>query len=286
MDVSIIIVNYNTKELTRKCLKSVFENTEDINFEVIVSDNGSTDGSIEMIKSEYPQVLLIENNSNLGFGAANNQGLKIAKGKYIFFLNSDTILLNNAVNLFFSYWENSPNKEQIGALGCWLLDENKNIIHSYGDFPSKKGINKYFYRSVFSALVSQYLPFLKHLKKNKNTISTTYKNMEIDGYITGADLFVKNNGNAYFDERFFMYFEESDLQFNNFYRNGLKRIILYEPQIIHLEGGSDKFKRSDSYLKRKSTKFYWESCLKYFEKNGEKGTYWLRWKLKVLEFLG
>lgn len=84
MDVSIIIVNYNTKDLTCNCLKSVFEQTEDIDFEVIVSDNGSTDGSVEMIKTEFPQVVLIENRVNLGFGAANNRGLKLAKGKYIF----------------------------------------------------------------------------------------------------------------------------------------------------------------------------------------------------------
>ncbi|MGN0729950.1 glycosyltransferase [Treponema sp.] len=101
LDVSIIIVNYNTLELTKNCLKSIFEQTNGILFEVIVSDNGSTDGSIEMIKSEFPQVILIENNANLGFGAANNRGLKIEKGKYIFYLNSDTVLLNKAVKIFF-----------------------------------------------------------------------------------------------------------------------------------------------------------------------------------------
>lgn len=100
MDVSIIIVNYNTKELTRNCLRSIFDQTKDVDFEVIVSDNGSTDGSIEMIRAEFPQVILIENNANLGFGAANNRGLKIARGKYVFYLNSDTVLLNNAVKLF------------------------------------------------------------------------------------------------------------------------------------------------------------------------------------------
>ena len=94
MDVSVIIVNYNTKVLTFNCLSSVFEMVKDIQFEVIVSDNGSTDGSIEMIKENFPQVILIENGENLGFGAANNRALKIAKGKYIFYLNSDTVLLN------------------------------------------------------------------------------------------------------------------------------------------------------------------------------------------------
>ena len=81
LDVSIIIVNYNTKELLADCLNSIYERTKNINFEVIVSDNGSKDSSIEMLKKNFPQVLLIENNANLGFGAANNRGLAIASGK-------------------------------------------------------------------------------------------------------------------------------------------------------------------------------------------------------------
>ena len=104
-DVSIIIVNYNTKQLLADCLKSIYEQTNNIDFEVIVSDNGSVDGSIEMLKRDFSQVILIENNANLGFGAANNRGLEVAKGKYIFYLNSDTVLLNNAVKIFFDYLE-------------------------------------------------------------------------------------------------------------------------------------------------------------------------------------
>ena len=97
IDVSVIIVNYNTKLLLQNCLDSVYSQTGDIFFEVIVSDNGSTDGSIEMVKVNFPNVILIENNTNLGFGTANNRGLKIAQGKYILYLNSDTVLKNNAV---------------------------------------------------------------------------------------------------------------------------------------------------------------------------------------------
>ena len=110
MDVSIIIVNYNTKKLIKNCINSIYKHTKDVDFEIIVSDNGSVDGSVEMIKSEFPNVILIENNANLGFGAANNRGLKIAKGKYIFYLNSDTVLLNNAVKYFFDYWENALSR--------------------------------------------------------------------------------------------------------------------------------------------------------------------------------
>ena len=134
MDVSIIIVNYNTKQLLADCLNSIYEQTKDINFEVIVSDNGSKDGSIEMLKADFPQVILIENNANLGFGAANNRGLAIAKGKYIFYLNSDTILLNNAVKYFFDYFEENGDKENIGALGGNLLNTQGYTTDSGGTF--------------------------------------------------------------------------------------------------------------------------------------------------------
>lgn len=238
MDVSIIIVNYNTCVLTRNCLKSVFEQTKDIDFEVIVSDNGSKDGSIEMIKQEFPQVILIENNANLGFGAANNRGLKNAKGKYIFYLNSDTILLNNAVKIFFDYWENSPDKDKIGALGGNLLDENGNVVHSYGSFlkPFEEVIR--LTCRLFIVL------FCLLLKKNPKRNNKKYEKYigEVE-YVTGADLFMKNDQNCIFDERYFLYCEETDMQWK-IMKLKLKRMIIDGPMIVHFEGRSDKTKQS------------------------------------------
>lgn len=267
MDVSIIIVNYNTKLLTRDCLKSVFEQTKDISYEVIVSDNGSKDGSIEMIKEEFQQVILIENNANLGFGVANNRGLEIAKGKYIFFLNSDTILLNNATKIFFDYWENSPEKEKIGALGCYLKKDGK-IIHSYAEYPSLKNISYTLFRDCLSATFGWLKKYKrKNICKN-DSHSENIIDKRVNGYITGADLFVKNSNNLRFDERFFMYFEESDLQFNFYYKNKLISYVLSSPSILHFEGGSDNLQKKLKYnFSKKSSIFYWLSCIKYFRKN-------------------
>lgn len=247
IDVSIIIVNYNTKELTHNCLKSVFEQTKDISFEVIVSDNGSKDGSIDMIKSEFPQAILIENNSNLGFGAANNRGLQIAKGKYIFYLNSDTILLNNAVKIFFDYWENSEEKEKIGALGCVLQDENGMTIHSGGGFPSYKSVCK----ERFVQLVHSYIKYLLskihlsslYLKLRKKITEEKVVSGQID-YVTGADLFMENNEFAKFDERFLLYYEETDLQLHLQKETGKKCFLIDTPKIIHLlyKGRTKKIK--------------------------------------------
>ena len=248
MDVSIIIVSYNTKELTHNCLKSVFEQTKDIAFEVIVSDNGSTDGSVGMIKAEFPQVILIENNANLGFGAANNRGLVIAKGKYIFYLNSDTVLLNNAVKLFFDFWENTADKSSIGAIGTTLLDADGNPSSSYGSFVDYNDVCKLQVRILLRHICITVLKIF-HLqklytfykKRNSALVGKTTGDVEV---IWGADLFVKNNNFAMFDEHFFLYAEEMDLEFQ-LKKSNLRRILIAGPEIIHLEGNKVRYDSTD-----------------------------------------
>lgn len=237
MDVSIIIVNYNTKDLLQNCINSIYKNVIDINYEIIVSDNGSTDGSTEMIRESFPNVVLIENKKNLGFGAANNKGLKIAKGKYIFYLNSDTLLLNNAPKLFFDYWENSKEKEKIGALGTNLLNENNQIIHSCANFPNlHSSILDLIKINIVNLGLS--ILYLFHVSgdifRPKHLQNETIGNVD---YITGADLFLLNNNDAKFDESFFLYYEETDLQ-KRMEKKGLKRIMIKGPIIKHLCGGS------------------------------------------------
>ena len=234
MDVSIIIVNYNTKELLRNCLQSIYDKTKDISFEVIVSDNNSSDGSVEMIINDFKNVILIKNTENLGFGAANNRALSIAKGKYVFYLNSDTVLLNNAVKMFYDYWESSNDSIKIGALGANLLNKDKEIIHSYGQFDT--------FKSVCILYFKIHLSIIKRLIFHKQNYKKNIKNPFFEGdvdFITGADLFVLNNSFAYFDENYFLYSEDCDLQWQMKNANLIRRIIK-GPQIIHLEGASTK----------------------------------------------
>ena len=260
LDVSIVIVNYNTKKLLKNCLRSIFEQTKDIFFEVIVSDNGSEDGSVEMIKTEFPKVILIENNANLGFGAANNLGLKIAKGKYIFYLNSDTILLNNAIKIFFEYWETSVEKERIGCLGAMLLDSKLNFNTSYGNLPSAANELKYLRNCFLSSLYIKAI-YSKFHKVNHN--KEFYGEV---GYVMGADLFLRNDKNAKFDERYFMFYEESDMQ-NLLKKENKKNFIIKGPKIIHLEGGSDNRSKLVYNFKNLTSIYYWESCILYLNKN-------------------
>jgi len=281
MDVSIIIVNYNTKELTRNCLKSVFEQTKDIDFEVIVSDNGSTDGSIEMIKTEFPKAILIENNENLGFGAANNRGLVIAKGKYIFYLNSDTLLLNNAVKMFFDYWENAEDKELIGAIGGILLDVNFQPIHSGASFPTYSQmltyqLNMFFFHVIKTIVICLHFQNTYRKRQKKLSKSISVSSGEVCGYITGADLFLRNNDDAYFDEAFFMYYEETDLELKLALK-GLKRYIISEPRIQHLTRKIDKELKVANFADICAQ----ESALIYSRKNLGKKSYLLRFLIFI-----
>ena len=234
MQVSIIIVNYNTKDFLYNCIKSIYEHTAEINFEIIVSDNGSNDGSLQMLKQDFPNVSVVANGKNLGFGTANNKALDVATGKYIFYLNSDTILLNNAVKMMFDYFESNVNG-LLGAVGGLLLDSQHRFIHSGGSFPLYKAtildLIKLNIGNIYLTLGT--ILNLNNMHKNHFT-SENYGPID---FITGADLFVKNNSFARYDEDFFLYYEDTYLQYK-MAQAGLERHIIQGPQIIHLCGGS------------------------------------------------
>ena len=241
VDVSVIIVNYNTKELIYNCIKSIQNNTRNINYEIIVVDNDSKDGSNELIQREFPEVKLVKNGYNLGFGKANNVGRRLAKGKYVFYLNSDTILLNNAIKIFYDYWENN-NDDNLFALGTILLDKDGNTIHSGGRFPTYSSIYKYQLHRDITNFIKMFMKFFhlkflyKKMKSNGSEIVTDFSDVE---YITGADLFMKNDQDAEFDTNYFMYYEETDMQYQLF-KAGKHAKLLEQPQIIHLSYKENK----------------------------------------------
>ena len=133
MDVSVVIVNWNTREITRQCLQSVYQQTEGIAFEVIVIDNASSDQSVEMIRRDFPETTLIENKENKGFAAANNQGLSIAQGRYVLLLNSDTLVLDNAIAKTIEFSDQHP---EAAVLGCRVLNPDKTLQPTCFMFPS------------------------------------------------------------------------------------------------------------------------------------------------------
>lgn len=250
MDVSIIIVNYNTKEITHQCIVSILKHTKKINYEIILVDNASSDGSKLFFKS-VRGIKFIESNYNLGFGKANNLGFSYSSGKYIFLLNSDTILLNNAVKKFYDAMEQEPLN--VSCLGSKLLSQDGvSENNSYGVFPS--------ITSLLASLSIIYFPFLK-----KKTPIISEDTFEVD-YIIGADIFIRRSvilKLGLFDPDFFMYFEESYMQLK-YYRAGYISKIISSPSIIHLENGSD-IKNNKQYS-FSSRKFYFESMFIFFKK--------------------
>ena len=108
MDISIIVVSYNTKPLVLDCLASIFATVEGVSFEVWLVDNNSTDGTIEAVRQRYPTVNAIANRENLGFAAANNQALRAMSGRYALLLNSDTVLTEGAVRALYDFMEDHP----------------------------------------------------------------------------------------------------------------------------------------------------------------------------------
>lgn len=271
-DVSVIIVSYNTKNFIVNCIDSILKETKDIIYEIIISDNGSTDGSIEFIKDKYiskfNNILLIENNYNFGFGTANNIAKKKAKGKYVFFLNSDTIIHNNVLKIFFDFWEGHKS-EPISALGSILTNGYGMSIHSGGLFPS--------YTTIYNQLIDIHRRnIIKASLKLLHLDSIVYSHRHYEGdisgssindsfdYVTGADLFMKNDENAIFDENFFMYYEETDMQLQ-LMKKGLHCVILTEPLIDHL---NNKNKNVNSFGRVRATEIYSQiSALYYCKKN-------------------
>ena len=232
MDVSVILVNYNTLHLTKECIDSIFEKTQGISFEIILVDNDSQDGSREQF-SEDKRIIFIESGGNIGFGRANNLGVKKATGKYIFFLNTDTLLVNNAIKYFFDYCEGHSH-DKFGGIGCLLQDKEGNTIHSFARFPTLTSNFKDFFVA----------PIYKKLGKTYQRYDTTNDDVTKDSfrvdYVTGADLFVSReliDICGAFDKDFFMYFEETEMQ-HRWTRNGHPSYIIKSPRIVHLEGGS------------------------------------------------
>ena len=122
-DISIVIVNWNTREMLRDCLRSIVDQTERPH-EIIVVDNASSDGSAEMVSREFPTVILIANDNNRGFAAANNQGMRISRGRYVLLLNPDTIVLDRAIDVMVSWSDEHP---EVGCAGCQVLEAEDRI---------------------------------------------------------------------------------------------------------------------------------------------------------------
>ena len=226
MDVSIIIVNYNTLKITNDCIESVFKKTKNLSYEIILVDNASTDGSREFFTQDS-RIKYVFNETNIGFGRANNVGINIAKGRNIIFLNSDTLLCNNAIQILSTYLDSHPD---VAGGGGNLYQQDLSPAYSYGYlFPSLM----YEFNFLFF-----YIPSKLWYGKNQNH-NFTGKAMYVP-HISGANLMIKKEvleKVGLYNDAFFMYREETELCFR-IIKSGYKLVNLPNAKIIHLEGKS------------------------------------------------
>lgn len=235
-ELSIIVVNWNAKDALRKCLKSIY-NTVNIPPEIIIIDNNSSDESASMIKTEFPNVLLLKQKKNLGFSKASNIGFKFSKGKYILFLNPDVILLKDSVNKMVKFLDIHP---QAGIIGPKILREDGTI-----DFYQKRRFPTNFHHFLEIFLIKKLIDWSKKkllAKKKKPCYKKTGKCESLVGccMLMKRETFTLMEG---FDEQVPMYLDDIDICFRC-REKGLDNFYLEEAKIIHIGQHSTKKARN------------------------------------------
>jgi GT2 family glycosyltransferase len=221
--VSIIILSYNTEELLKRCLTSIFAHVKNIPFEIIVVDNDSSDESVRMVKREFTKVHLIENKKNVGFAAGCNIGAKAAKGEYLLFLNSDSELHENAPEKLSRIFHTHEDAALVGGM---LENIDGTLQRSFGSFYTLF----YVFRMLYGGDKAEMKRFTDNAVK------------KVD-WVTGGCLMVKKEAFDLlqgFDEHFFMYVEDMELCYRA-RQNGLGVYIDPSTSVKHVgQGSSDK----------------------------------------------
>ncbi len=253
--LAVIIVSWNTKELTRSCLRSLYEDIKNLDNEVRVVDNNSADGSVEMIKAEFPQVKLIENKENVGFARANNQALKEANADYYLLLNSDTVIPKGAIHGLYNYLDDNIDVDAVGP----RLTDGQNIQHSFTKLPSLFGEIKY-------CLAYHFFPFGKLFRglffRSENYLKSLDKPLKVE-VLSAACLLLRKDvieNVGYLSEDYFLFSEENDY-FNRLKRAGKKSVYIPNIEVIHLIG-----KSREKRIKIDSEINFLRSRLLYFRK--------------------
>ena len=239
MDVSIIIINYHSAGMVIDCINSVREKTKQNSYEIIVVDNASGDGSVELLRRTFPEITVIASEENLGFGKANNLGAAQAKGEYLFLLNPDTILVNDAIGILHDYLEANPGTGVAGGnLYTPEMAPAPSFCRRFDDLALEKR------RTSWSALIGGKIRDKLHLRaagKPMDEFNHTAQPQKV-AYIFGADMMLKKqvfDTVGGFDPAFFMYGEEEELTWR-ITCLGLDVMCVPQAQIIHLEGATVK----------------------------------------------
>ena len=253
MKLSIIIVSWNVVEDLSNCLKSIGENPLSGEFEIIVVDNASTDGTVDVIKSDFPEVKIIANNENLGFAAGNNRGISEASGAYVLLLNPDTIIHPRSLDGLIGFMDDNAD---VGLCGPKLLNGDGSIQRSARRYPSFRGaLHRHTAFKSLGVFKGEYKKWLM-----KDFGQDEQKDVE---QLMGAALIIRKSvldkvGGM--DERFFMYYEEVDLCYR-IKQAGWRVVFLPGASITHLGG------RSSEQVPVEKQLMAMTSLLKFFRKH-------------------
>ncbi|TDM04863.1 MAG: glycosyltransferase family 2 protein [Ideonella sp. MAG2] len=241
IDVSIIVVNWNVRDLLRLCLQSLREQAglPMAQMQVIVVDNASADGSAAMVAAEFPEVTLLANQDNVGFGRANNQALPLCTGRHVLLLNPDTVVLDGAVRKLVQLMDAQP---EVSVAGCRLLNGDMSLQRwTGGAYPRLLNLaNHYFF--LDRLLPSSWRPMPLYLDRD------VPEDMEVD-WVSGACMILRSSalGGQLFNPDYFMYGEDMELCHRLKMAGGR---VLYTPQasIIHYQGESMKQQQGNVLL--------------------------------------
>lgn len=250
MDLSISIVSWNTREVLDQCLKSIYENTSGIDFEVIVVDNASSDGSAGMVRDKYPQARLIENADNVGFAVANNQAFEAADSEFFLLLNPDTVVRRDALQDLAAFLD---RHDRAGAVGPLVLNADGSLQYSWAKFPT-------VWSELRGSLVRRIEP--GGCMPDTADAVRSLRPFQVD-WVGGCCLMVRRSAVkqiGLMDESFFMYSEETDWCYR-LHRTGWEVWLNPAAEIVHL-GGQSSDKAHD-----RSRRILHESKVRYARKH-------------------
>ena len=250
MELTIIIVNWNTRDLLASCLGSIYAYPPNCSFETWVVDNASSDGSLEMLNQNFPHVMVIENQVNDGFARANNQALRRVNGQFVLLLNSDTRVLENTLETIMDFIKAHPS---VGALGVKLINEDGSFQASYAKFPTI--LSEFLLVSGLAKICVG--PYAPSPPPRREEIAR-----QVD-WIAGAAMLVREQTiqqAGFLCERFFIYSEETDWCWK-IWKSGWSIWYLPEVSVVHLHGGSSRQSSLTSYAQ------LYKSKIQFFELN-------------------
>lgn len=256
IDVSVIFVSYNTEEMTKKAIALVKQSLPQLNIEIFVIDNASKDGSAEMIRQEFPEIHLIINKTNVGFGRANNQALPFVHGRYILLLNTDAFVDPDTIQKTVDFMESNP---KTGILGVRLLGRDGVLQPSCRYFPTP--INSFLFRTGLNKLFTSV--------KMVDDMTWDHDQVRDCDWVPGCYYLIRKeviDQVGLFDTRYFLYSEEVDHCFS---AKNAGWNVTYFPyaSVVHIGGESAKTDNKISSVSRQVSALQIESELLYFRKN-------------------